>query len=123
MDLEWDHSLTHEEKANQLHSQRQSHTEQKAALDEQKSLYQAQIVELQRKIAEIIEKKAFLDSVEGLPSQEMVDQEARAGIAHARQALALQKSDDQLERLIFKLDARLVYEKELFTEFLEKFPV
>lgn len=123
MDLEWDHSLTREKKANQLHSQRQSHTEHKASLDEQKSLYQAQIMELQRKKAEIDEKKALLDLVEGLPSQEVVDQEAQAGITHAKQALALQKNVDQLDHSISKLDARLVYEKELFAEFLGKFPI
>ena len=115
--------MLHERKVSQLYTQIQDHNEQMATLDQQKSLYLSQIEELQRKVAEIDEEKMRLNAVEGLPQQETDDQEAQARIVHARQALGLQKNVALLDQIIFQLDARLVYERELFVELLSKFTV
>lgn len=114
INAEWDNNMLREQKANQLYSQIQG---------QQKSQYLSQIEELQKKVAQIDEEKVKLSSVESLPQEETVDQEAQAGIIHARQPLALQKSAAALDYVILQLDARLVHKKELFVELLGKFPI
>lgn len=123
IEAEWDSSVLREQKASQLYTQIQDHNEQMATLDQQRSSYLSQIEELQRKVAEIDEEKMRLNAVEGLPQLETADQEAQAGIVHARKALGLQKNVSLLDQVIFQLDARLVYERELFVELLSKFTV
>lgn len=120
MTHEWNQSLLCEEKANQLQSQRQDNVDQKQALDIQISEYQTLIVELQRKIVDPEAKKASLDSSEGLPSQEVVNQEAQEGIKHVEKALELKKRADKLER---KISLRLEHERVLFEDFKARFPI
>lgn len=87
------------------------------------SEYQAQIVELQRKIADAEAKKASLDSFEVLPSQELVNQEAQEGIKHAEKALELKKRADKLECKISLVDIQLEHERVLFEDFKARYPV
>lgn len=90
MRLEWDFSEACEKKHSDFEAKKKEHLCQQQAFDQQISDYQAQITELNKKIAEVEAQKASLDMDEELPAQEAVDREVLKGISHGEKSLKIE---------------------------------
>lgn len=73
MRWEWDFNEIFERKLNDFEAKKQERFNKQYAFDQQVSDYQAQIAELTKKIVEVEEQKASLDSTETLPAQDIIN--------------------------------------------------
>lgn len=87
--LEWDSSEACELKISEFEAKKKEHLCRQQAFDQQILDYQAQIVELNRKNADVEAQKASLETAEELPAQEAVDREVLKGISHGEKALKI----------------------------------
>lgn len=76
--------------------------------------YQAQIAELNRKIADVEAQKASLEMAEELPAQEYVNREVLKGISHGGKALKIEADIKQLRGKKVSLDNRIFHEIAYF---------
>lgn len=114
MGREWDFSEICERKLNDFEAKKQEYFNKQQAFDQQISYYQAQIAELTKKISEVEEQKASLNSTRTLPAQDIVDQEILKGITHGEKALELKKWIGQLQEKRDLLESMIDHEKTFF---------
>lgn len=108
-------------KLNDFEVKKQERLHKQQAFDQQILDYKAQIAGLTKKIAEVEEQKASLDTTEPLSAQGVVDQENLKRIAHGEKAFEIKERIGQLREKKSLLNSRIGHEKTLFEDFKSRF--
>lgn len=121
--LEWDFSEACEKKLSDFEAKKQERLRQQQAFDQQILDYQAQIVEINKKITEVEWQKTSLDTAKALPTQDVVNHEVLKGISHGEKALKIEASIKLLWGRESLLDSRIGHETTFFEDFKLDFPL
>ena len=122
MKVEWDLSRLCEKQLDDFEVKKQEISNKEKSFDEEISGYEAQIVELNQKIAEVKEKKASLASTASLPTPDAINQAVQQGLTHVEKALKIKETIGRMKHKQALIDSRLVHEKATFEEFKSRFP-
>lgn len=121
--LEWDSSEACKRKLDEFEHKKEERLRQREAFDQQIYDYQAQIAELNKKVAKVEAQKKSLEMVEGIPAQEAVDNEVLKGISHGERALKIEVDIKYLRGKKVSLDNRISHEITSFEDFKSRFPI